>query len=121
MSSSIETKPTKSVVLLTDPVPSFDTIYKDAIKTFRETFDAQADVAVCAPGRVNLIGEHIDYNDGYVLPMVRISRILQTFFPYSSHVTQCLGSLIRCLPTSLSLVSFIFGGICCWLMLHYTN
>lgn len=58
--------------MLTDPVPSFDTIYEDAIKTFRETFDAQPDVAACAPGRVNLIGEHIDYNDGYVLPMVSL-------------------------------------------------
>ncbi|XP_055325074.1 galactokinase-like [Sitodiplosis mosellana] len=56
-------------VMLTDPVPAFDTIYEDAIKTFRDTFDAQPDVAVCAPGRVNLIGEHIDYNDGFVLPM----------------------------------------------------
>lgn len=55
--------------MLTDPVPSFDTIYENAIKTFRETFNATPEVAVCAPGRVNLIGEHIDYNDGYVLPM----------------------------------------------------
>lgn len=58
--------------MITDPVPSFDTIYGDAIKSFRETFDAQPDLAVCAPGRVNLIGEHIDYNDGYVLPMVSL-------------------------------------------------
>lgn len=88
--------------MLTDPVPSFDTIYEDAIKTFRETFDAQPDVAACAPGRVNLIGEHIDYNDGFVLPMVRSSSsciyIFVTFnfrcVFFSIHVIQCLGSMV---------------------------
>ncbi|KAA8499189.1 Galactokinase [Porphyridium purpureum] len=38
---------------------------------FETTFgqnDAQT-VAVAAPGRVNLIGEHTDYNDGFVLPL----------------------------------------------------
>ena len=40
-----------------------------ANQKFREIFgDASAFVA-SAPGRVNLIGEHTDYNDGYVFPV----------------------------------------------------
>jgi galactokinase len=35
---------------------------------FESAFQAPADVVVRAPGRVNLIGEHTDYNDGFVLP-----------------------------------------------------
>ncbi len=37
-------------------------------ETFQEIFGAPAEVVVRAPGRVNLIGEHTDYNDGFVLP-----------------------------------------------------
>ncbi|MGB7325050.1 MAG: galactokinase [Rubripirellula sp.] len=36
---------------------------------FQTQFGRPATVVVSAPGRVNLIGEHIDYNDGYVLPL----------------------------------------------------
>jgi galactokinase len=36
--------------------------------TFAVQFDAQANLVARAPGRVNLIGEHTDYNDGFVLP-----------------------------------------------------
>ncbi|MCX7851379.1 MAG: galactokinase [Caldilineales bacterium] len=36
---------------------------------FAEHFGAEPDVVVRAPGRVNLIGAHTDYNDGFVLPM----------------------------------------------------
>jgi len=36
---------------------------------FRATYDAEPDLVASAPGRVNLIGEHTDYNGGYVLPM----------------------------------------------------
>ncbi|WP_420180495.1 galactokinase [Paenarthrobacter sp. TA1.8] len=35
---------------------------------FQETFGAAADGVWQAPGRVNLIGEHTDYNEGFVLP-----------------------------------------------------
>jgi galactokinase len=36
--------------------------------TFPELFGKLSSVTVFAPGRVNLIGEHTDYNDGFVLP-----------------------------------------------------
>ena len=36
---------------------------------FREAFGAAPELIAAAPGRVNLIGEHTDYNDGFVMPM----------------------------------------------------
>ena len=35
---------------------------------FRERFGREPEVLAFAPGRVNLIGEHTDYNEGFVLP-----------------------------------------------------
>jgi galactokinase len=35
---------------------------------FLETFGTTPEKIVLSPGRINIIGEHIDYNDGYVLP-----------------------------------------------------
>jgi galactokinase len=37
-------------------------------KKFLETFGEEPDLVAAAPGRVNLIGEHIDYSEGFVLP-----------------------------------------------------
>ena len=36
---------------------------------FEALYSRAPDVETSAPGRVNLIGEHTDYNDGYVLPL----------------------------------------------------
>ena len=36
---------------------------------FRERFGREAALVAEAPGRVNLIGEHTDYNEGHVLPL----------------------------------------------------
>ncbi|MBI4408294.1 MAG: galactokinase [Gemmatimonadetes bacterium] len=35
---------------------------------FRETFGGEPELLARAPGRINLIGEHVDYNGGLVLP-----------------------------------------------------
>jgi galactokinase len=38
------------------------------MRSFEEVFGRPPEVRAEAPGRVNLLGEHTDYNDGYVLP-----------------------------------------------------
>ena len=35
---------------------------------FEQTFGSSPEKIVLSPGRINIIGEHIDYNDGFVLP-----------------------------------------------------
>jgi galactokinase len=37
-------------------------------QAFQKAYGTKPEVVVRAPGRVNLIGEHTDYNDGFVLP-----------------------------------------------------
>jgi galactokinase len=39
-----------------------------AVQAFRAAFGREPEGVWHAPGRVNLIGEHTDYNDGFVLP-----------------------------------------------------
>lgn len=57
---------------------------------FIEIFDCKPDIISTAPGRVNLIGDHTDYNQGFVLPAAihmtttiaasrRLDREVQTF------------------------------------------
>jgi len=46
-----------------------------AIEVFRASFGALPEIVTVAPGRVNLIGEHTDYNEGFVLP-IAVDRYL---------------------------------------------
>ncbi|MFC5264497.1 galactokinase [Kribbella qitaiheensis] len=48
------------------------------MSTFAEVFGTEPDGVWRAPGRVNLIGEHTDYNDGLVLPIALPNQIQVT-------------------------------------------
>jgi galactokinase len=43
-------------------------LIKQIENSYQETFGSAPTHIVRAPGRVNLLGEHVDYNDGFVLP-----------------------------------------------------
>ena len=43
---------------------------------FRDAYGRTPEGLWAAPGRVNLIGEHTDYNDGFVLPVALAQRVV---------------------------------------------
>jgi len=75
--------------------------------TFQQVFGYEPAVRYSAPGRVNLIGEHTDYNDGYVLPFAidrrttsdiaprqdRLIRVASSFDPEGGPVSLSLDEL----------------------------
>lgn len=55
---------------MAEKIQSVEELLAEAKEVYRKEFKEEPNVAVYSPGRVNLIGEHVDYNDGFVLPMV---------------------------------------------------
>lgn len=49
---------------------SVSELLREGLQEFQKEYDHYPEIAGVAPGRVNLIGEHTDYNDGFVFPMV---------------------------------------------------
>src|ERR1044071_7438767 len=48
---------------------SLESMAGHSAEFFAKCFGHEPRWMVAAPGRVNLLGEHTDYNDGFVLPM----------------------------------------------------
>lgn len=55
-------------------------------QAFSTYFNAKPEFIVRAPGRVNLIGEHTDYNDGFVLPMAIDRAVWMALTPRSDSI-----------------------------------
>ncbi|TFG98135.1 MAG: hypothetical protein E4H11_00885, partial [Myxococcales bacterium] len=85
---------------------------------FRRCFGSAPEAGARAPGRVNLIGEHTDYNEGYVLPMAIARDTLVAFRPNRSRdvgghsagqADAVRFSLDAGVPTSPRWVSYVAG------------
>jgi galactokinase len=63
------------------------------VEAFRAQTGRQPAGVWAAPGRVNVIGEHTDYNDGYVMPFALPQRVLIAAAPRNDHGTWTVTSL----------------------------
>ena len=64
----------------------------DAKAQLKEVFGLKATVVAAAPGRVNLIGEHIDYCDGFVLPFALEQSLVIAAAPNGTNVARLASS-----------------------------
>ncbi|KQQ10347.1 MULTISPECIES: galactokinase [Rathayibacter] len=90
---------------MTSASPSLDAVAERAARDFEREYDHAPAGVWAGPGRVNLIGEHTDYNDGFVFPFAidratamavapredRVIRIASAFSP--EHVEISLDDL----------------------------
>ena len=85
---------------------------------FQQIFGTKPEVQATAPGRVNLLGEHTDYNDGFVLPIaifqrtkveLGLSQDTQHHF-YSQELAEMVSVASKSL-TPEGFASYIFGCI----------
>jgi len=60
---------------------------------FEEYFGHRPTIVAASPGRVNLIGEHTDYNNGFVLPMALENINVVAVAPSSTDHHRWIGSL----------------------------
>lgn len=65
-----------------------DLLIKKTTAFFVETFGNAPEKIVLSPGRINIIGEHIDYNDGFVLPAAIDKIICFAFSKNNSKISK---------------------------------
>ena len=68
-------------------------LINEAKSGLQTTFAVEANHIAAAPGRVNLIGEHIDYCDGFVLPFALEQNIIIAASPNATSTVRLASSL----------------------------
>jgi galactokinase len=109
--------------------------YQRALTAYEQAWGDTPQWVVTAPGRVNLIGEHTDYNDGFVLPCaidfqtvvlaksrndneIRVvaadfQQTDQSFIDaaYAAHPTQLWANYVRGMAQAMRLNGFALKGV----------
>src|SRR5688500_15390330 len=92
---------------------------QEIIKKFEERYN-QKPVVVRSPGRVNLIGEHTDYNEGFVLPAAINKEIYFALAPNNTHTFRAYAynlqqeaefELSRIQPSDIGWANYLLGVI----------
>ncbi|MEM9657901.1 MAG: galactokinase, partial [Planctomycetota bacterium] len=75
--------------------PSLELQVSTARAAFSHRFGAPPQWTVAAPGRVNLIGEHTDYNEGFVFPLAIERYVVMTASPSDSTHSAVFSTLLE--------------------------
>ncbi|MBA3697117.1 MAG: galactokinase [Methylotenera sp.] len=86
------------------------------MKKFEEIFNATPTVSAEAPGRVNLLGEHTDYNGGFVLPTTISQKTcvqlhpnkLKSFRLYAASLDEAVSFTLET-PPEKHFASYVYG------------
>ena len=88
-------------------------IHETILARFHEHFGEAPAHLVRAPGRVNLLGEHVDYNDGFVLPIAIDRATWLAFSPSDTDRTELtaldLSEEVSFTPETLSAKTDVSG------------
>ena len=85
-----------------------------ALELFQQHFDGRPGGVWAAPGRVNLIGDHVDYNDGTCLPMALPHRTFVAVARRSDTAVRLVTGLQTDAPWRGDLAEVRPGGVEGW-------
>jgi galactokinase len=88
------------------------------MKTFADVFGSAPSATAEAPGRVNLLGEHTDYNDGYVLPTaipqktrVAMNKHAGTLFTVYTAALELTAQFTLAAPPTEHFAKYVYGCV----------